>query len=147
VVGQLVLLGLIGVLGLLNVPAVALTGPLDLLVLVVGIAEIAIGGWALLSAFRELGPNLTPMPRPSDGSFLVRTGIYARVRHPIYGGLMLAAIGWATATRSLPALVAAVALCLFMDAKARREEAWLLERYADYAAYRLTTRRFLPGIY
>jgi len=147
VIGQFVLLALVAVLGLLHLPSLTLAGPLDVVVLLAGIGEIAIGGWALGSAFRELGPNLTPLPRPTDRGLLVNSGIYARVRHPIYGGLMLASIGWATTTRSLPAFVAAVALCLFMDAKARREEAWLMERFADYAAYRLRTRRFLPGIY
>lgn len=147
VLGQLVLLGLIGILGLLQIAALTLRAPIDYLVLVVGIAEIGVGGWALLTAFRELGPNLTPFPRPADGATLVRKGIYGQIRHPIYAGLMLAGIGWATASRSLPAFVAALALCLFLDAKARREEAWLLERYPDYAAYRRQTRRFLPGVY
>lgn len=146
-IGQFLLLGLVAVFGVQHVAAVTLDGPLDQLVLAVGIAEMAIGVWALLSAFRELGPNMTPLPRPIDGGSLVRHGIYARIRHPIYAGLMLASIGWATATRSVPAFAAAVALCLFMDVKARREEAWLLERYPEYAAYRLHTRRFLPGVY
>ncbi len=146
-IGQFVLLGLIAVLGVQHIPAVTLEGPFDQLVLAVGIAEMAIGVGALLSAFRELGSNLTPLPRPPEGGSLVLNGIYARIRHPIYAGLMLASIGWATATRSLPAFAASVALCLFMDAKARREEAWLVERYPEYAAYRIQTRRFLPGVY
>ncbi len=146
-IGQFLLLGLIAVFGVQHIPAVTLDGAFEQAVLAVGIAEMAIGVWALLSAFLALGPNLTPLPRPPEGSSLVRSGIYARIRHPIYAGLMLASIGWATATRSLPAFAAAVLLCLFMDAKARREEAWLVERYPDYAAYRLATRRFLPRVY
>ncbi len=145
--GQFLLLGLVGLFGALHLASLTVAGPLDGLVLLVGIAEIAIGGFALLSGFRELGPNLTPMPRPLDAGSLVRDGIYARIRHPIYAGLMLASIGWATATRSAPAFAAAVALCLFLDVKARREEAWLVERYPDYEEYRLGTRRFLPRIY
>jgi protein-S-isoprenylcysteine O-methyltransferase Ste14 len=147
VIGQFLLLGLIAVFGVLHIPAVRLGGPLEQVVLAVGIAELAIGAWAMFSAFRELGPNLTPLPRPSETSSLVRTGIYARIRHPIYAGLTLAGIGWATATRSLPAFAAAVVLCFFLDAKARREEAWLLDRYPDYAAYRTGSRRFLPRVY
>jgi len=147
VIGQFLLLGLITVFGVQHIHFLTLNGALEQVVLAAGVAELAIGAWALLSAFRELGPNLTPLPRPSERSSLVRSGIYARVRHPIYAGLMLAGIGWATATRSPPAFAAAVVLCLFLDAKARREEAWLLDRYPDYAAYRLGTRRFLPGVY
>lgn len=146
-IGQVLLLGLVAIFGVQHVPAVTLDGPFDQVVLAVGIAEMAIGVWALLNAFRELGPNLTPLPRPAARSSLVRSGIYARLRHPIYAGLMLASLGWATATRSLPAFASAVVLCLFFDVKARREEAWLVERYPEYAAYRLQTRRFLPGVY
>jgi protein-S-isoprenylcysteine O-methyltransferase Ste14 len=78
---------------------------------------------------------------------MVERGIYRRIRHPIYAGLILAAIGWATLSGSPPAFAAAVALAVFMDAKARREEAWLADRYAEYAAYRTRTKRFLPGVY
>jgi protein-S-isoprenylcysteine O-methyltransferase Ste14 len=38
-------------------------------------------------------------------------------------------------------------LAVWMDLKARREEAWLLARYPGYAAYRARSRRFVPRIY
>jgi protein-S-isoprenylcysteine O-methyltransferase Ste14 len=34
-----------------------------------------------------------------------------------------------------------------LDLKARREEAWLSERYPEYAAYARHTHRFVPGVY
>ena len=43
----------------------------------------------------ELGDALTPFPRPRDGSTLSVGGVYARARHPIYGGAILLAAGWA----------------------------------------------------
>ncbi len=38
-------------------------------------------------------------------------------------------------------------LAVVLDLKARREEAWLADRYPDYDAYRAATHRFVPGLY
>ena len=112
-----------------------------------GLAAIAAGGWLLLRGFVDLGESLTPMPRPRSDARLIESGVYRRLRHPIYAGLMLGGLGWAALTASLPAFLVGLLLALFLDAKARREEAWLLERYAGYADYRNRSKRFLPGIY
>jgi hypothetical protein len=40
-----------------------------------------------------LGRSFTVLPRPRDRSTLRRTGIYARARHPVYGGLLVACAG------------------------------------------------------
>jgi protein-S-isoprenylcysteine O-methyltransferase Ste14 len=77
---------------------------------------------------------------------LVQTGVYARARHPIYGGLIVAAVGWALWRSSGVHLALAVALALYLDAKARMEERWLLERFPDSAGYRARTRRLLPWL-
>jgi protein-S-isoprenylcysteine O-methyltransferase Ste14 len=95
----------------------------------------------------QLGDALTPYPHPRDGAHLRRDGVYRHVRHPIYAGLMFASLGWALAWSSAVGMVYIVAVVVFFDRKAAREERWLEERYADYAAYRQHTRKFLPGIY
>ena len=55
--------------------------------------------------------------------------------------------GWGLAAASPITLLLAVVLAVFFELKSRREEAWLSERYADYAAYMQQTRRFFPGLY
>lgn len=105
------------------------------------------GAFLAGSGLRDLGPNLTPLPHPRVEGVLVEGGVYRWVRHPIYGGLILLALGWACFTASPPALAAAALLLLFFEAKSRREEAWLLERHPGYDGYRARTRRFLPGIH
>ena len=110
---------------------------------------VLIGGGVGLAVLgtRDLGPSLSPMPRPNDDAVLVETGVYRRIRHPIYLGVAAAAIGWALLTASVVALALAVALALLLDLKARREEAWLSGRYSEYEAYRRRTHRFIPGAY
>jgi protein-S-isoprenylcysteine O-methyltransferase Ste14 len=147
VAGQLILIGLLVVLGLPGLGNLGGGGVIGWMWFALGAGALAIGAWLLLRAFVDLGPSMTPMPRPRTDGRLVESGIYARLRHPIYAGLVLGSLGWSALTRSPAALVVALLLAVFLDAKARREEAWLLDRYPPYAAYRLRTKRFLPGIY
>jgi len=38
-------------------------------------------------------------------------------------------------------------LFIVLDIKSRQEEAWLLERFPEYADYRQRVSKFIPGIY
>lgn len=147
VLGQFVILLLLVAVGYPNLVAAAPLGTLDWLEITVGAAGLAAAAGVVLAGFRDLGPNLTPMPRPRDDAVLVEGGIYAHVRHPIYAGLILGAFGWCAVTRSLPDIGVALLLAIYLDQKSRREEAWLADRYPEYGAYRARTRHFVRGIY
>ena len=108
---------------------------------------ICCGGVLSLRGLLDLRENLTPFPRPLEGARLVDSGAYRLVRHPIYGGLILGAVGWGLFRASPLTLLGALVLTAFFDLKSRREEIWLSERYGDYPAYRSRTRRLLPWIY
>lgn len=111
-----------------------------LAVMVLGVAL------ALAAGFR-LGRNLTPLPVPVADGRLVTAGVYAWARHPIYGGLLLLALGWGAFAGSLGTLLAALALWALFEFKSRFEERALLARYPEYARYRAGTRRFVPWVY
>ena len=111
-------------------------------------AVLIVGGGALVFfGVRDLDRSVSPLPRPRDTAVLIQDGIYRRLRHPIYAGLILVAIGWSLLTASLLAFALALAFGLLLDLKARREEVWLRERYPGYSAYAAQTRRFVPGLY
>lgn len=114
---------------------------------VVGVVHLGAGVLVATLGLVGLRENLTPVPRPVAGGRLVAHGIYGVVRHPIYAGIILAAVGWGLVTASPPALVMAVVIGLFFDLKSRREEAWLIEAYPEYAAYRERVRKLLPFLY
>jgi protein-S-isoprenylcysteine O-methyltransferase Ste14 len=95
----------------------------------------------------SLGRNLTPFPRPVPAATLVTTGIYAVMRHPLYVAVLTGALAWACVWQSWAAMVVSVVLAVFFDAKARREERLLRERFADYAAYASRVSRFIPWVY
>lgn len=111
---------------------------------VVGLALITGGLVLAVRGAIDLGGALTALPKPRNGAELVERGVYRFVRHPIYGGLIFAAFGWALAQASTVAVALAAVLAAFLLVKSVREEAWLSQRFPTYAAYRGRTRRFLP---
>jgi len=95
----------------------------------------------------NLGRNLTPFPMPKHDASLVRTGVYALVRHPIYGGGVLMTLGWALVRGRWTGLLLALIVGAFFDAKATREERWLAKRFPEYPAYRRQVSKLVPLVY
>jgi protein-S-isoprenylcysteine O-methyltransferase Ste14 len=122
-------------------------GPWRAAGIVVGTGLIALGAVGAVLGVVGLRENLAVVPRPVESGRLIDSGVYGLVRHPIYTGIVTAALGWGLATASPAALLAAVLLGCFFDLKARREEAWLLAAYPAYAAYRARVRKLVPFIY
>lgn len=116
------------------------------IVVMTGIALMLVGASVALAGAMALGRNLTPFPKPADSAQLVRHGIYAVIRHPLYTSVIAVAIGWSLIWQSWPALLVAAALIPFFAAKARREERWLREMFSEYGEYEERTPRFLPRI-
>jgi protein-S-isoprenylcysteine O-methyltransferase Ste14 len=141
-----VLFALIAISGLQDVVHGSLT-PWGPAVSVVGIVAIALGVGVVARGAWDLRSGLSPFPRPVAGAPLVESGAYRLIRHPIYSGLVLGAVGWGLVTGSILALGAAGLLFLLLAAKSHREEAWLLAIHPEYDAYRRRTKRLIPWIY
>jgi protein-S-isoprenylcysteine O-methyltransferase Ste14 len=112
-----------------------------------GAGLLLIAGGCGIAGTISLGRNLTPFPKPSTRTTLVTEGIYGLIRHPLYAAVFCGSVGWALVWRSWPALLAALALAPFFDAKARREERWLRQQFPEYSNYERQVRRFVPWIY
>jgi protein-S-isoprenylcysteine O-methyltransferase Ste14 len=82
------------------------------------------------------------------GHELATGGPFHFLRHPIYMGLNLLAIGTAVWIPT-PIMLASAALMLIgSDIRARAEEGILLSAFGDsYREYSARTQRFLPGVY
>lgn len=114
---------------------------------VVGIGLVTAGGLLTLAGVFGLGKNLTPLPRPRENATLVQTGPYRIVRHPIYSGLIMMVWGWAIYNHDWLLIGYAVLTFIFFDLKSRREERWLKDKFAEYAAYQSRVRKLIPFMY
>jgi protein-S-isoprenylcysteine O-methyltransferase Ste14 len=115
-----------------------------------GIGLAALGMGVILLAllhYYQINRNMVNVsPEPNAGNELVQSGVYGLVRHPIYTGVMLAAVGAALAHGHIIPLLIALVLCAFFAYKSTFEERLLMQAYPDYEAYRQRTGRFLPRL-
>lgn len=76
---------------------------------------------------------------------LIRSGPYARLRHPIYSGVLLGVAGTALAIGEWRGLVALVVMASNYFVKAKREERILTSRFGtDFAKYKVHAGFLLP---
>lgn len=121
-------------------------GSLDEFLGWIGIAAFVAGLLIVGISFIGLGKTLTVSPVPKQNGQLITTGLYARVRHPIYSGLLLLSIGVILDAGYWPQLVLAIFLFIVLNAKANFEEELLKSKYPEYKKYAVHTPRFIPRI-
>lgn len=82
------------------------------------------------------------------GHALATGGPFALVRHPIYAGLNLLALGTAVWVPTPTLWVAALLMVVGSDLRGRAEERILTQAFGtQYQDYQRRTRRFVPGLY
>jgi len=145
VVVQGILIGLIlfGPQGSLLVSSESIVSILQSCGIAIGLLATVI----MVIAVINLGKNLTPLPCPKDNAVLIQNGLYQFVRHPIYFGVLLAALAWLFIFPGVYMLIYAISLFFLFDIKARREEVWLVERFPDYRDYQRRVKKLIPAIY
>jgi protein-S-isoprenylcysteine O-methyltransferase Ste14 len=130
----------IGVLGrrvFHHIPAIAISGVVLLW------AGIALALWARW----HLGQYWSGRITIKEDHKLIRTGPYARLRHPIYSGLDLAAIGSALAIDRWRCIAGVSVIILGFWIKARREEAILTAQFgSDFQEHRRHTGFLFPRL-
>jgi protein-S-isoprenylcysteine O-methyltransferase Ste14 len=84
---------------------------------------------------------------PSVRDTLVRTGLHAHVRHPIYSGGLLIFIGLALLKPTLTVALASGLAGVFFVVQAILEEIDLLQRLPEYRDYIKQVPRFFPRLW
>jgi protein-S-isoprenylcysteine O-methyltransferase Ste14 len=118
---------------------------------IAGAALIALALWIGHHVHRRLGlQRLAGLPEVNPGRYpggVVRTGIYARVRHPRYLEYMLSFVGLALLTGAVGIFLLAIITILLYLIVAPLEERELREHYGpEYEAYARDVPRFLPRL-
>jgi protein-S-isoprenylcysteine O-methyltransferase Ste14 len=107
------------------------------------IAGIAFAIWAR----RHLGKNWSAAVMIQSGHELIRTGPYARLRHPIYTGMLLALVGTALEIGKYRALAALGIFLIGFARKAKKEEELLAEKFGTaFEEHKRLTGFFLPRV-
>ena len=106
-----------------------------------GIALTVAGAAVAIVARAVLGRNWSGRPTIKEDHELVRNGPYAFVRHPIYTGLLVSAIGTSIAFGHVRNLLALPLLLLGFWLKLQAEEGLLFQAFGDeYLAYRRSVK-------
>ena len=95
-------------------------------------------------AIMQLRENLSPFPTPVSQGKLIQFGLYKKVRHPVYTGLLLFFFGYAVWEQNLFKFFIAFLLLLLFYFKSRYEEKLLVEKFPEYKEYRKRSYRFFP---
>ena len=112
-----------------------------------GLALMASGGACAASgvwAFRRAGTTVDPM-RPEASREVVRSGIYAYSRNPMYLGFALALLGWAWLLSHALALALLPGFVVYMNRfQISPEERVLAQHFGlAYQSYRSQVRRWI----
>jgi protein-S-isoprenylcysteine O-methyltransferase Ste14 len=115
---------------------------------VVGFVIQVVGFALAVWARRHLGRHWSGAITRKEDHALVRTGPYARLRHPIYSAMLAMYFGCAMISGELHGLLAFAIVGFAYARKIPLEEAVLRAEFGDaWRHYRATTWALVPGVY
>lgn len=116
-----------------------------------GAGVVVVVAWLCLfqRAHADLGTNWSLSLELRTEHRLITTGVFARVRHPMYAALFMHALAQLLLLSNWiagPAML--VAFTLMFALRLRPEERMMRERFgAEYVAYTQRTKRLIPGVW
>jgi protein-S-isoprenylcysteine O-methyltransferase Ste14 len=132
------LTGVVSPVGVLHEPWIQTTGS------VIAVISIA----ATVYAQVDMGDSWRIGVDPNETTTLVRSGVFGRVRNPIFTAMMTFGFGIALVTPNLVALAGFLLLVATIELQVRIvEEQYLLTVHGDtYREYLAAVGRFVPGV-
>jgi protein-S-isoprenylcysteine O-methyltransferase Ste14 len=113
----------------------------------IAVALVACGVAIAIWARRHLGEFWSARVTLKEDHQLIQTGPYARVRHPIYSGLLLAVIGTGLFVGEWRAVLGVFLIFVSHWLKALREEKMLISQFGkSYEEYRHRTGSLVPRL-
>jgi protein-S-isoprenylcysteine O-methyltransferase Ste14 len=110
--------------------------------------------WQLSGAFLAISGLLglswhsfSVFPEPKIKGRLIKNGIYAFIRHPMYAGVLMVFGTLVLQFWSVERLVAFLFLALVFVLKIVKEEKLLAQKFPDYIDYQKNTNRLIPFLW
>jgi protein-S-isoprenylcysteine O-methyltransferase Ste14 len=108
-----------------------------------GLAGLAIWIWAQIALGKEWSPQL----QLREKHRLVTAGPYARMRHPIYSGMIVWVGGLALVSANWIFVVFGVLMCAMFIVRVPREEQMMIDAFGEeYREYMKRTERVFPKL-
>jgi protein-S-isoprenylcysteine O-methyltransferase Ste14 len=116
----------------------------DIAGLVITLAGCLFAIWARLT----LGSNWSGRATVKANHELIVSGPYSIARHPIYTGLLVAAIGTGIAIGEARCILGFILILLAFLIKISQEERLMVETFPEaYPAYRQRVKALIPGVF
>lgn len=112
---------------------------------IVLLAAAAAVGIAALAVNRP--GNFNIRPELKAGARLACTGIYRRIRHPMYAAFLLGLLAFVVADARAWRMATWLVLLGVLVVKMRREEQYLAAAFPEYRDYAARTDRLVPGVF
>jgi protein-S-isoprenylcysteine O-methyltransferase Ste14 len=126
-----------------------LRNPINTLIAGAGLMLVLAGIIIRWIAIIQLGKSFTVDVAITELACLKTDGLYKRVRHPSYIGLLLIVIGFSATMNSLYSfLVLVVPVFLAIIYRINIEESVLIQEFGEsYFLYMSKTKKLIPGVY
>lgn len=114
--------------------------------IILGPGFTVVGAAVLVAGVTQMGSSLSPWPVPvPQKNKLITTGIFSKIRHPIYAGLLAACVGLSIETHSPTRLLLTAVLWYVLQLKSDYEEVLLQDVHPEYKEYMTQVKgKFFP---
>jgi protein-S-isoprenylcysteine O-methyltransferase Ste14 len=114
-----------------------------------GVVLFSIGLWLFYRSHVDLSTNWSVSLDIRENHALITSGVYQRLRHPMYSAILLQAVGQAlVAPNWIVGAFYLYAFILMFSFRVGPEEQMMLQRFGDrYEVYMRKSQRLIPGIW
>jgi protein-S-isoprenylcysteine O-methyltransferase Ste14 len=118
-------------------------------VLICGLFIFLVGFAVRTMGYVNLGRQFTLEVKRVPGHRLIKTGIHAYIRHPMYTGLFMMFVGLSMALQSIAGVIATILVLTPVGIyRIKVEESFLLKEFGkEYADYMKRTKKLIPFIW
>ncbi|MGZ3687717.1 MAG: protein-S-isoprenylcysteine O-methyltransferase [Bdellovibrionota bacterium] len=114
-----------------------------------GAACLAMNFWLFHRSHADLGTNWSVTLQVREGHQLVSSGIYKRIRHPMYSSIYCNVLAQAFLLPNwIAGMAGLIGFTMMFAFRLRPEEQMMIDQFGDqYRAYASRTKRLIPGIW
>lgn len=101
----------------------------------------------LKKSLDQLGKNYSPLFDTHKPYFIVKSGVYRYIRHPVYLCNILIILGYVLSSSSLCVLISSLWGWGYMIRSILKEEIFLQKEFPEYKEYQKTSWRIIPFLF